>query len=99
MTHFERLYTERILLNLKDYTIQDQHDYHDAIHEIVDNMCTYTKDCKDAVEELNYDIFQEDDLFGKPRKLKKQPMHAIYNNFYDNGPSFEEYAANNLIAQ
>ena len=67
MTHFERLYTERILLNLKDYTIQDQHDYHNAIHEIVANMCTYTKDCKDAVEELNYDIFQEDELYDRPR--------------------------------
>ena len=41
MTHFERLYTERILLNLKDYTIQDLDDYHDAIHEIIDNMCIH----------------------------------------------------------
>ena len=65
MTHFERLYTERILLNLKDYTIQDQDDYYDAIHEAIDSMCTYTKDCKDAVEELDYDVFQEDDLFGR----------------------------------
>lgn len=99
MTHFERLYTERILLDLKDYTIQDLDDYHDAIHEIVDNMCIYTKDCKDAVEELNYDIFQEDDLFGRPRSYEEAAYNAIYQNFYDNGPSFEEYAANNLIAQ
>lgn len=99
MTHFERLYTERILLNLKDYTIQDLDDYHDAIHEIVDNMCIYTKDCKDAVEELDYDVFQEDDLFGKARNYSEAAYAAIYQNFYEYGPSFEEYAANNLIAQ
>ena len=99
MTHFERLYTERILLALKDYTIEDQDDYHDAIHEIVDNMCIYTKDCKDAVDELNYDVFQEDDLFGKARSYEEAAYAAIYNNFYEHGPSFEEYAANNLIAQ
>ena len=99
MTHFERLYTERILLDLKDYTIQDQDDYHDAIHEIADSMCTYTKESKEAVDELNYDVFQEDDLFGRPRSYEEAAYNAIYHNFYDNGPSFEEYAANELIAQ
>ena len=99
MTHFERLYTERILLNLKDYTIQDLDDYHSAIHEIVDNMRKHPKDCKDAVEELNYDVFQENDLFGRARSYEEAAYNAIYQNFYDNGPSFEEYAANNLIAQ
>jgi hypothetical protein len=99
MTHFERLYTERILLDLKDYTIQDQDDYSDAIHEIIDNMCIYTKDCKDAVEELNYDVFQEDELYGRPRNYGEAAYNAIYHNFYDNGPSFEEYAANELIPQ
>ena len=52
MTHFERLYTERVLLYLKDYFIQDQDDYHGAIHEAIDNMCTYTSDNKQAVNEL-----------------------------------------------
>ena len=99
MTHFERLYTERILLDLKDYTIQDLDDYHDAIHEIIDNMCIYTKDCKDAVEELNYDVFQEDELYGKAENWAQAAYAAIYHNFYDNGICFEEYAANNLIPQ
>ena len=99
MTHFERLYTERILLDLKDYTIQDQDDYHNAIHEIVDNMCIYTKDCKDAIEELDYDVFQENDFFGCSKSYEQAAYAAIYQNFYDNGPCFEEFAANNLIAQ
>jgi hypothetical protein len=99
MTHFERLYTERILLSLKYYTIQDQDDYSDAIHEIIDNMCIYDSDNKQAVEELDYDVFQEDELYGRPRNYGEAAYNAIYHNFYDNGPSFEEYAANNLIAQ
>jgi hypothetical protein len=99
MTHFERLYTERILLDLKEYYIQDQDDYDNAIHEIVDNMCTYTKESKEAVDELNYDVFQEDDLFGRPRSYEEAAYNAIYQNFYENGPSFEEYAANELIPQ
>ena len=99
MTHFERLYTERILLDLKDYTIQDQDDYSDAIHEIIDNMSIYTKDCKDAIEELNYNVFQEDELFGRANSYEQAAYAAIYHNFYNNGPSFEEYAANNLIPQ
>ena len=99
MTHFERLYIERILLDLKDYTIQDQDDYHDAIHEVIDNMCTYTSDNKQAVDDLNYDIFEEDPLFGKAENWGQAAYAAIYQNFYEYGPSFEEYAANNLIAQ
>jgi len=99
MTHFERLYTERVLLYLKDYFIQDQDDYHDAIHEAIDNMCTYTSDNKQAVDELNYDVFQEDALFGKAENWAQAAYAAIYDNFYENGPSFEEYAANELIPQ
>ena len=99
MTHFERLYTERVLLYLKDYFIQDQDDYHDAIHEAIDNMCTYTSDNKQAVNELNYDVFQEDALFGKAENWAQAAYAAIYDNFYENGPSFEEYAANELIPQ
>ena len=99
MTHFERLYTERVLLYLKDYFIQDQDDYHDAIHEAIDNMCTYTSDNKQAVNELDYDVFQEDALFGKAENWGQAAYAAIYDNFYENGPSFEEYAANELIPQ
>jgi len=99
MAHFERLYTERVLLYLKDYFIQDQDDYHDAIHEAIDNMCTYTSDNKQAVDELNYDVFQEDALFGKAENWGQAAYAAIYDNFYENGPSFEEYAANELIPQ
>mgnify|MGYP000011603584 FL=1 len=99
MTHFERLYTERVLLYLKDYFIQDQDDYHDAIHEAIDNMCIYTSDNKQAVNELNYDVFQEDALFGKAENWAQAAYAAIYDNFYENGPSFEEYAANELIPQ
>ena len=62
-------------------------------------MCTYTKDNKLAVDDLNYDIFQEDDLFGKAENWGQAAYAAIYQNFYENGPCFEEYAANNLIAQ
>jgi len=99
MTHFERLYTERVLLDLKDYHIQDQDDYHDAIHEIIDNMCTYTSDNKQAVDDLNYDVFAEDQLFGKAENWAQAAYAAIYDNFYNNGPSFEEFAANELIPQ
>ena len=99
MTHFERLYTERVLLYLKDYFIQDQDDYHNAIHEAIDNMCTYTSDNKRAVDDLNYDIFAEDALFGKAENWGQAAYAAIYDNFCENGPSFEEYAANELIPQ
>lgn len=99
MTHFERLYKQRILLSLKDYTIEDQDDYHNAIHEIVDNMCIYTTDNKIAVHELRHDIFEDDGLFGKAENWAQAAYAAIYNNFYENGPSFDEYAANNLIRQ
>src|SRR5210317_116866 len=99
MTHFERLYTERVLLDLKDYHIQDQDDYHDAIHETIDNMCTYTSDNKQAVNDLNYDVFAEDQLFGKAENWGQAAYAAIYQNFYNNGPSFDEYAANELIPQ
>ena len=99
MTHFERLYNERILLSLEDYTIQDQDEYHENIHEIIDNMCIYTSDNKDAIHELQHDIFEDDGLFGRADNYAQAAYAAIYNNFYENGPSFDEYAANNLIRQ
>ncbi len=98
-THFEKLYTERVLLDLKDYHIQDQDDFENAIHEIIDNMCTYTSDNKRAVDDLNYDVFAEDGLFGRAENWGQAAYSAIYQNFYDNAPSFDEYAANTLIHQ
>ena len=97
--NFETLYNEKILLALKDYTIQDQDDYNDAIHEVIDNMCIYTIDNKRVVNDLDYDVFEDDNLFGKAENWAQAAYAAIYNNFYDFGPSFEEFAANNLIAQ
>jgi hypothetical protein len=99
MTNSEQLYTKLILIALKNYTIEDLDDYHDAIYEIIDGMCIYTKECKTIVDELDYDVFQEDDLFGRPRNYEEAAYNALYQNFYKYGPSFEEYAANNLIAQ
>ena len=97
--NFETLYNEKILLALKDYTIQDQDAYNDAIHEVIDNMCIYTIDNKRVVNDLDYDVFEDDNLFGKAENWAQAAYAAIYNNFYDFGPSFEEFAANNLIAQ
>ena len=99
MTHFERLYTERVLLDLKDYTIESEDDFQAAVSEIIDNMCTYTSDCKDAIHELQYDIFSDDELFGRSNSYEQAAYSAIYHNFYDNAPSFDEYAANTLIHQ
>ena len=97
--NFETLYNEKILLALKDYTIQDQDDYNDAIHEVIDNMCIYTIDNKRVVNDLDYDVFEDDNLFGKAENWAQAAYAAIYNNFYDFGPSFEEFAANELIPQ
>ena len=99
MTHFERFYKQQILIALKDYTIEDQDDYHNAIHKIIDKMCIYTTDSKIAVHELRHDIFEDHKLFGRAENWAQAAYAAIYNNFYEHGPSFEEYAANNLIAQ
>lgn len=99
MTHFEKLYVERILLDLKDYTIEREDDFQSAVDEIIDNMRTYTSDCKNAIHELQHDIFEDDGLFGRANSYADAAYAAIYNNFYENGPSFDEYAANELISQ
>jgi predicted nuclease of restriction endonuclease-like RecB superfamily len=99
MTDFERIYKNRVLESLKEYTIEDQNDFQQAVSETIDNMCTYTSDNKIAIHELKHDVFEDDGLFGRAKNWKDAAYAAIYNNFYENGPSFDEYAANNLIRQ
>ena len=99
MNYKEENWYNDIIDRLLSHKDMHQDQFYDLLHEEIDNMVIYNSDSHRIVDDLNYDVFQEDDLFGKAENWGQAAYAAIYQNFYENGPSFEEFAANELIPQ
>ena len=59
--------------------INDQDDLYDYRHQWIDNKVIYTHDCKKYIDDLNYDIFEEHDLFGRAENWSQAAYSAIYD--------------------
>jgi len=76
------------LLSHKDMH-QDQ--FHDLLHEEIDSMVTYNSDAQRIVDDLNYDVFQENDLFGRADSINQAAYAALYELFYEGDFTYEDY--------
>ena len=56
---------------------------YDVIHQTIDNMVTYTSDSKRIVNTLDYDVFEEHDVFGRPNDWSQAAFCALYDLVYD----------------
>lgn len=59
--------------------INDQDDLYDYRMQWIDDRVIYTHDCKKYTDDLNYDIFEEHDLFGRAENWSQAAYNAIYD--------------------
>ena len=63
--------------------INDQDDLYDYRRQWIDDKTIYTNDCKKYVDELNYNIFEEHDIFGRPESWSQAGYNAIFDALYE----------------
>ena len=52
-------------------TIDDDDDFYNQKHEWIDNKVIYTYECKKICDELDYDIFEDDDVLTYDEMIKQ----------------------------
>ena len=75
-----------------DGTIDDDDDFYNQKHEWIDNKVIYTYECKKICDELDYDIFEDHDLFGKAENWSQAAFAALYDllNEHDDALTYDE---------
>ena len=64
--------------DLKELIHMDQDDFHDILHQEIDNMVIYNSESQRIVDDLNYDVFQEHDVYGRAEILaKRRTQHCM----------------------
>ena len=73
-------------------TIDDDDDFYNQKHEWIDNKVIYTYECKKICDELDYDIFEDHDLFGKAENWSQAAFAALYDllNEHDDVLTYDE---------
>ena len=69
---------------------QSEDEFHDCLMENIDNMVIYTHDCKNIVHDLDYDIFQEHDVWGRAENWSQAAFAALYDLFIEGDFTFED---------
>lgn len=75
-----------------DGTIDNDDDFYNQKHEWIDNKVIYTYECKKICDELDYDIFEDHDLFGKAENWSQAAFAALYDllNEHDDALTYDE---------
>jgi hypothetical protein len=70
-------FSEEAWLDFHQGYINDQDDFYSFKHEWIDNKVIYTFECKEICDKLNYDIFQEHDVWGKAESWQEAAFAAL----------------------
>ena len=75
-----------------DGTIDDDDDFYNQKHEWIDNKVIYTYECKQICDELDYDIFEDHDVFGKAENWSQAAFAALYDllNEHDDALTYDK---------
>ena len=60
-------------------TIDNIDDFWDEKNTWIDNQVIYTYECKEICDKLDYDVFEEHDVFGKANNWSQAAYAAIYD--------------------
>ena len=74
-----RDFSEEAWLAFHQGEINDFEDYYEYKHNWIDNAVIYTAKCKEIIDELNYDIFEDHDLFGRAEDYHQAAFAALYD--------------------
>ena len=85
MTRNELVYefNDDMWLMYHDGTIDNEDDFYDQRHEWIDNKVIYTHECKQICDALDYDIFEDHDIFGKANNWSQAAFAALYDLLHD----------------
>ena len=76
-------FNDDMWLMYHDGTIDNEDDFYDQKRQWIDNKVIYTYECKKICDELEYDIFEDHDIFGKANNWSKAAYAAIYDLLND----------------
>jgi len=64
-------------------TIDNHDDFYNQKHEWIDNKVIYTHESKQICDALDYDIFEEHDIYGKANNWSQAAYAALYDLLND----------------
>ena len=76
-------FSEEAWLAFHQGEINDDDDFYNFKHEWIDNKVIYTSECKEIIDKLNYDIFEDHDVFGKAEDYSQAAFAALYDLLND----------------
>jgi len=76
-------FNDDMWLMYHDGTIDNDDDFHDQQHQWIDNKVIYTYESKQICDALDYDIFEEHEVFGKAENWSQAAYAAIYDLLND----------------
>jgi len=76
-------FNDDMWLMYHDGTIDNSDDFYDQQHQWIDNNVIYTDECKKICDALDYDIFEEHDVFGKAENWSQAAYAAIYDLLHE----------------
>jgi hypothetical protein len=66
-----------------DGTIDNDDDFYNEMYQWIDNKVIYTYESKQICDKLDYDVFQNHDVFGKAGNWSQAAYAAIYDLLND----------------
>ena len=91
MNYKEENWNNDIIDRLLSHKDMHQDQFHDLLHEEIDNMVIYNSDSQQIVDDLNYDVFQEHDVFGRADNISQAAYAALYDLFEEGDFTYEDY--------
>ena len=91
MTRNELVYefNDDMWLMYHEGTIDNEDDFYDQKHQWIDNKVIYTHESKQICDKLDYDIFEEHDIFGKANNWSQAAYSAIYDLLNDHNDALD----------
>lgn len=83
--YYAEMIDERIENDYPDFESEGPLDFYELIHEIIDNLVIYTHECKQIIDDLDFDIFQKDHDFGQFESYSQAAFAALWDNYLEHG--------------
>jgi len=82
-------FNDDMWLMYHDGTIDNEDNFYDQKHQWIDNKVIYTHESKQICDKLDYDIFEEHDIFGKANNWSQAAYSAIYDLLIDHNDALD----------
>ena len=90
-------FNDDMWLMYHDGTIDNENDFWEQKHQWIDNKVIYTYESKQICDALEYDIFEDHDIFGKANNWSQAAYAAIYDllNDHNDALTYDEMKTQN----